>query len=38
MQTRGFGMTWMGPEEFGTFMARADAESGALMKATGLAR
>jgi tripartite-type tricarboxylate transporter receptor subunit TctC len=38
MQGRGFGMVWMGPEEFGTFMARADAESGALMKATGLAK
>lgn len=38
MEGRGFGMAWKGPKEFGEFLAKADAESGTLMKATGLAR
>jgi tripartite-type tricarboxylate transporter receptor subunit TctC len=38
MDARGFYMTWGGPEEFGKFMGSSDAESGAVMKAVGLAR
>ena len=38
MDGRGFGIAWKGPKEFGEFLTRADAESGVLMKATGLAR
>jgi tripartite-type tricarboxylate transporter receptor subunit TctC len=38
MQSRGFGVTWMGPEQFGQFMAKEDAELGKLMKTVGLAK
>lgn len=38
MTTRGFGMRYAPPQEFAAFMARDDAELGALMKVVGLAR
>jgi tripartite-type tricarboxylate transporter receptor subunit TctC len=38
MTTRGFGMRWEGPDEFASFMAAADEEMGAVMRAVGLAR
>lgn len=38
MRNRGFGTVWGGPDEFGSFMARADAGMGEAMKAAGLAR
>ncbi len=38
MESRGFGLNWKGPKEFGEFLAKSDTEAGALMKATGLAR
>lgn len=38
MESRGFGQAWKAPKDFADFMAKADAESGALMKATGLAK
>jgi tripartite-type tricarboxylate transporter receptor subunit TctC len=34
---RGFGGRWLGPDEFGAFMAEADQTMGAVMKAVGLA-
>ena len=38
MASRGFGVIYAGPEDFGKFMAKADAELGATMKAVGLAK
>ncbi|HVJ60573.1 MAG TPA: tripartite tricarboxylate transporter substrate binding protein [Burkholderiaceae bacterium] len=38
MTARGFGMIWAGPEDFGKFMARSDADLGAVMKAVGIAK
>ena len=38
MQSRGFGTTWMGPDQFAQFMAKEDAELGRLMKTVGLAK
>jgi len=38
MHQRGFGVKYLPPQEFAAFMAKTDAESGALMKAVGLAR
>jgi tripartite-type tricarboxylate transporter receptor subunit TctC len=38
MDARGFGMVWAGPEEFGRYMLKSDAESGLVMKAVGLAK
>ncbi|MDB5751013.1 MAG: tripartite tricarboxylate transporter substrate binding protein [Ramlibacter sp.] len=38
MASRGFGVVYAGPEEFGRFMARSDAELGATMKAVGIAK
>lgn len=38
MASRGFGVIYAGPEEFGRFMAKADAELGATMKAVGIAK
>jgi tripartite-type tricarboxylate transporter receptor subunit TctC len=38
MASRGFGVIYAGPEEFGRFMAKSDAELGATMKAVGLVR
>ncbi|HWQ38798.1 MAG TPA: tripartite tricarboxylate transporter substrate binding protein [Burkholderiales bacterium] len=38
MTSRGFGMRYAPPQEFAAFMARDDAELGALMKVVGLAK
>jgi tripartite-type tricarboxylate transporter receptor subunit TctC len=38
MHTRGFGAKYLPPKEFAAFMARTDAETGALMKSVGLAK
>ena len=38
MAGRGFGVTYLGPDEFGRFMAKADADLGATMKAVGIAK
>ena len=38
LKSRGFGALYAGPAEFGKFMAKADAELGATMKAVGLAK
>ncbi|HMC16971.1 MAG TPA: tripartite tricarboxylate transporter substrate binding protein [Albitalea sp.] len=38
MNGRGFGVTYLGPDDFARFMARADADLGATMKAVGIAK
>jgi len=38
MASRGFGVVYAGPEEFGKFMAKSDTELGATMKAVGIAK
>ena len=38
MASRGYGVLYSGPDEFGKFMAKADADLGATMKAVGLAK
>ena len=38
MQSRGFGVLWAEPAEFARFMAKSDADLGAVMKATGIAK
>ena len=38
MTSRGFGMIWAGPEDFAKFMAKSDADLGAVMKAVGIAK
>ncbi len=38
MAQRGFGVTWAGPEQFATHMAKDDANMGQVMKALGLAK
>src|SRR5215218_5321857 len=38
MASRGFGVVYSGPEEFGRFMAKADTDLGATMKAVGLVK
>lgn len=38
MRSRGFGTTWMGPDEFAKFLAKDDAQLGQLMKSVGLAK
>ncbi len=38
MASRGFGVIYAGPEEFGRFMAKADVEMGATMKAVDLVK
>lgn len=38
MHSRGFGARYLPPKEFAAFMAKTDAETGALMKKVGLAR
>jgi len=38
MASRGFGVVYAGPEDFGKFMARSDQELGATMKAVGIAK
>ena len=38
MQNRGYAPLWAGPEEFARFMAKSDADLGAVMRATGIAK
>ena len=38
MSSRGFGVVYEGPDEFGRFMAKSDADLGATMKAVGIAK
>lgn len=38
MHARGFGAKYLPPQEFAAFMAKTDAETGALMKSVGLAK
>ena len=38
MRERGFGVVWMGPEDFAAFMAKEDEQAGRLMKVVGLAK
>jgi len=38
MSSRGFGVVYLGPVEFGTFMAKSDADLGATMKAVGIVK
>ncbi len=38
MSARGFGVTWGGPDQFATYMAKDDANMGQVMKALGLAK
>ena len=38
MSSRGFGVIYAPPEEFGKYMAKSDADLGATMKAVGLAK
>ena len=37
-KSRGFGLRWAGPEEFGTFMTTADAQMATVMRDIGLAQ
>ena len=38
MASRGFGVAYLGADEFGRFMAKSDADLGATMKAVGIAK
>jgi putative tricarboxylic transport membrane protein len=38
MASRGFGVIYAGPEDFGRFMAKSDTDLGATMKAAGIAK
>jgi tripartite-type tricarboxylate transporter receptor subunit TctC len=38
MSSRGFGVVYKGPDDFGHFMAKSDADLGATMKAVGIAK
>jgi tripartite-type tricarboxylate transporter receptor subunit TctC len=38
MASRGYGVAYLGPEEFGRFMAKSDTDLGATMKAVGIAK
>lgn len=38
MASRGFGVIYAGPEDFGKYMAKSDSELGATMKAVGLVK
>ena len=38
MASRGFGVAYLGPDEFGRFMAKSDADLGATMKAVGIVK
>ena len=38
MQSRGYALLWAGPEGFAQFMAKSDADLGAVMRATGIAK
>ncbi|MEK9967785.1 MAG: tripartite tricarboxylate transporter substrate binding protein [Ferrovibrio sp.] len=38
MSQRGFGVIWAGPDDYAKFMAKSDADLGAVMKAVGIAK
>ena len=38
MNGRGFGVTYLPPDEFAKFMQKSDADLGATMKAVGIAK
>jgi tripartite-type tricarboxylate transporter receptor subunit TctC len=38
MSSRGFGVAYLGPDEFGSFMAKSDTDLGATMKAVGIVK
>jgi tripartite-type tricarboxylate transporter receptor subunit TctC len=38
MDSRGFGMVWGGPDQFASYMKKADSDLGVVMKAVGLTR
>jgi tripartite-type tricarboxylate transporter receptor subunit TctC len=38
MGSRGFGVAYLGPDEFGRFMAKSDTDLGATMKAVGIVK
>ena len=38
MASRGFGVIYAEPAEFGKFMAKSDADMGIIMKAVGIAK
>src|SRR5215218_7508047 len=38
MSSRGFGVVYAGPDDFGKFMAKSDADLGTTMKAVGIAK
>src|SRR6185436_5960679 len=38
MAQRGFGVIWQGPEDAAKFMAKSDADLGAVMKSVGIAK
>ena len=38
MASRGFGVVWADAAETAKFMAKADADNGAIMKAVGIAK
>lgn len=38
MSQRGFGVIWAGPGDFASFMAKSNADNGAVMKSIGLAK
>jgi tripartite-type tricarboxylate transporter receptor subunit TctC len=38
MASRGFGVIYAGPEDFGRYMAKSDTELGATMKAVGIVK
>ena len=38
MSSRGFGVLWFGPDEGAKFMAKSDADLGAVMKSVGIAK
>jgi tripartite-type tricarboxylate transporter receptor subunit TctC len=38
MASRGFGVIWYGPDDGAKFMAKSDADLGAVMKSVGIAK
>ena len=38
MSSRGFGVVYLRPDEFGRFMAKSDTDLGATMKAVGIVK
>ena len=38
LASRGFGVLWYGPEDGARFMAKSDADLGAVMKSVGIAK